>query len=157
MCLSDIVLYTHTFLALVYIRGCSSFNITVTNKISTNNSHLWSCVCQYQFLALYNKSSSQSNYISKCSIFLLSVQSAVIFIHRSHIRLKTFKLHQTEIACLIVLKAKLTVNRLSLGSYKTKQVKSSINFLPLCSKRAVCLLRCFQELKSTISVSVYNQ
>ena len=115
------------FLALADIRGCSLFNITVTSKIAPNDSQLWSCVCFYQFLALYNKSSSQSNYISKCSIFFLSVQSAVILIHRSHLRLKIFKFQQAEMACLMVLKTKLIVNSLSFGSYKKKQVESSIN------------------------------
>ena len=59
------------------------------------------------------------------------MQSAVILIHKSHLRLKTFKLQQTEMACLIVSETKLIVNHHSFGSYKTKQVKSSINCLIL--------------------------
>ena len=43
------------FLAPVDIHGCISFNIIVITKIETNNSHLWSCVCCYQFLALRDK------------------------------------------------------------------------------------------------------
>ena len=43
------------FLAPVDIHGCILFNITVIIKIETNNSHLWSCVCCYQFLALCDK------------------------------------------------------------------------------------------------------
>ena len=40
------------FLAPVDIHGCISFNIIVINKVETSDSHLWSCVCCYQFLAL---------------------------------------------------------------------------------------------------------
>ena len=79
-------------------------------------------VCSYQFLVLYDKSSSHINYIFKCSIFSLSVQSAVIFTHRSRLRLKTFKLQQTEVACLIVLKTKLNVNHPSFGSHTANRV-----------------------------------
>ena len=119
-------------MASLDICGCSLFNITVRSKITTNDSHLWSCACYYQFQALYDMSSSQINDISKCSIFSLSVQSAVILIHRSHLRLKTFNLQQTEMAYIIVLKTKLIVNHLSFRSYKTKQVSSSVNHLSLC-------------------------
>ena len=49
------------FLAPVDIHGCILFNFIVTIKIGTNDSHLWSCVCYYQFLALYDKRSLQSN------------------------------------------------------------------------------------------------
>ena len=52
------------------------------------------------------------------------MQSAVILSHRSHLRLKTFKLQQTEMACIMVSKTKLIVNHQSFGSYKTKQVIS---------------------------------
>ena len=62
-------------------------------------------------------------------------------IHRSHLQLKTFKLQQTEMACLMVSETKLIVNHYSFGSYKTKQVKSSINCLPLCSMRTIRLQR----------------
>ena len=51
---------------------------------------------------------------------------------------------------------KAVVKHCGFESYKTKQVKSSINHLPLCPKRAVWLHHCFQELKSLISVSFYN-
>ena len=101
------------------------------NLNSNYDSRLLSCVCYYQFLTWYNKSSSHINDISKCSMFSLSVQSAVILIHRLHLRLETFKLQQTEMACLMVLKTKLIVNHLSFGNYKTKQVKSSIDQPPL--------------------------
>ena len=63
------------------------------------------------------------------------MQSAVILIPRSHPRLKTFKLQQTKVACLMVSETKLIVNHHSFGSYKTKQVRSSINCLPLCPMR----------------------
>ena len=43
------------FLAPVDIHGCISFNVIVITKIATNDSHLWSCVCCYQFLALCDK------------------------------------------------------------------------------------------------------
>ena len=67
--------------------------------------------------------SDHSDHTSKCSTFYLSVQSAVILIDRSHLSLKTFKLQQTVMACLMVLKTKLIVNHFSFGSYKTKQIK----------------------------------
>ena len=57
------------FLAPVYIHGCISFNVIVITKIATNDSHLWSCVCCYQFLALYDKRSLQSNHICKFGKF----------------------------------------------------------------------------------------
>ena len=41
----------------------------VTSNMGTNDSHLWSCVCYYQFLALYNKRSLQSNHIWKFGKF----------------------------------------------------------------------------------------
>ena len=47
---------------------------------------------------------------------------------------------------------KTIVNHHGFGSYNTKQVKSSINHLPLFSKRAVWSHHCFQELKSLILV-----
>ena len=57
------------FLAPVDIPGCISFNIIVITKVATNDSHLWSCVCCYQFLAgflaLCDKRSLQSNHICK--------------------------------------------------------------------------------------------
>ena len=40
-------------LALADIHGFILFNFTVIIKIRTNDSHLWSCVCCDQFLALY--------------------------------------------------------------------------------------------------------
>ena len=51
---------------------------------------------------------------------------------------------------------KAVVNHCGFGSYKTKQVRSSINHLPVCPKRAVLLHHCFEEVKSLISVSFYN-
>ena len=56
-------------LASVDIHGCILFNITVTSKIGTNDSHLWSCVCCYQFLALYDKRSLHNNHICKFGKF----------------------------------------------------------------------------------------
>ena len=44
-------------LAPVDIHGCILFNIIVTSKIGTNDSHLWSCVFCYQFLTLYDRRS----------------------------------------------------------------------------------------------------
>ena len=120
------------FLAPVDIHGSISFSmIIVITKIETNDSHLWSCVCCYQFLVLCNKGSLQSNHICKFGKFHCVWRSPVILIHRSLLRLKTFKLQQTEMACLMVSETKLIVNHHSFGSYKTKQVKSSINCLPL--------------------------
>ena len=55
------------------------------------------------------------------------MQSAVILIHRSHLRLKTFKLQETEMACVMVSKTRLIVNHHSFGSYKTKQVISQLS------------------------------
>ena len=57
------------FLALVDIHRCILFNITVITKIVTNDSHRWSCVYCYQFLAPYNKRSLQSNHICKVGEF----------------------------------------------------------------------------------------
>ena len=56
-------------MAPVDIHGYILFNIIVTSKIGTNDSHLCSCVCYYQFLALYNKRSLQSNHICKFGKF----------------------------------------------------------------------------------------
>ena len=64
------------FLAPVDIHGYILLHIIVTSKIETNDSHLLSCVCYYQFLALYDKRSLQSNHI--CKFISLCVQSAVI-------------------------------------------------------------------------------
>ena len=105
---------------------CILFNITAITKLATDDSHLWPCVCCYRFLALCDKRSLQSNHICKFGKFHC-VQSAVILIHRSHLRLKTFKLQQIEMACITVSKTRLIVNHHSFGSYKTKQVKSSVN------------------------------
>ena len=57
------------FLAPVYIHGYILFNIIVISKIGTSNSHLWSCVCYYKFLAVYDKRSIQSNHICKFGKF----------------------------------------------------------------------------------------
>ena len=38
-------------------------------KIETNDSHMWSCVCSYQFMALCDKRSLQSNHICKFGNF----------------------------------------------------------------------------------------
>ena len=104
-------------MAPVDIHGCILFNFIVMIKIGTND-------C-YQFLSLCKQRSLSSNHICKFGRFYC-VQSAVILIHRSHLRLKTFKLQQTEMACIMVSKTKLIVNHHSFGSYKKKQVKSSI-------------------------------
>ena len=56
------------FLAPVDIHGCISFNIVVITKIATNDSHLCSCACCYQFMALCDKRSFQSNHIYKFGI-----------------------------------------------------------------------------------------
>ena len=61
--------YKPMLLAPVDIQGCTSFNIIVITKIETNDSHLWSCVCCYQFLALCDKQSLQSNHICKFGKF----------------------------------------------------------------------------------------
>ena len=61
--------YRPIFLAPVDTHGCILFNFIVIIKIRTNNSYLWSCVCCYQFLALYNKQSLQSNHICKFGKF----------------------------------------------------------------------------------------
>ena len=108
-------------------------NFTVIIKIRTNDSHLWSCVCYYQTLALYNKRSLQSNHICKFGKFPLCVQSAVILIHRSHLRLASTNLDDLPRG----IGHKAVVNHPGYGSYKTKQVKSLINHLPSCPKRAV--------------------
>ena len=47
--------YRPIFLAPVDIHGCILFIIIVITKIAANDSHLWSCVCCYQFLALCDK------------------------------------------------------------------------------------------------------
>ena len=57
------------FLAPVDIHGCISFNIIAITTIATKDSHLWSCVCCYQFLALCDKRSLQSNHICKFGKF----------------------------------------------------------------------------------------
>ena len=57
------------FLAPVDIHSGISFNITVITKIETNDSHPWSCVCCYQFLALCDKRSLQNNDIFKFDTF----------------------------------------------------------------------------------------
>ena len=57
------------FLAPVDIHGCISFNVIVITKIETNDSHLGSCVCCYQFLASVIKRSLQSNHICKFGKF----------------------------------------------------------------------------------------
>ena len=53
--------------------------------METNDSHLWSCVCYYQFLTLYNKGSLQSNHICKFGIFHCVCNLLFILIHRSHL------------------------------------------------------------------------
>ena len=65
------------------------------------------------------------------------MQSVVILIHRSHLRLKTFSLQQTEMACIMVFKTRLIVNHHSFGRKKTRQVKSSVSCLPLCPIRTI--------------------
>ena len=55
------------------------------------------------------------------------MQSAVILIHRSHLRQKTFKLQQTEMVCIMVSKTKLIINHHSFGV--TRQSKSVISQL----------------------------
>ena len=55
-------------LAPVDIHGCILFDFIVIIEIRTNDSHLWSFVCYYQFLALYDKRSLQSNHIILASL-----------------------------------------------------------------------------------------
>ena len=69
LCLSDIVQYRPMFLAPVDIHGFILFNIIVITKIVTNDSHLWSCVYCYQFLALYNTRALHNNHICKSGKF----------------------------------------------------------------------------------------
>ena len=57
------------FLASADIHGCILLSIIVTSKLGTNNSHLPSCVCYYQFLDLYDKRSLQSNHIGNFDKF----------------------------------------------------------------------------------------
>ena len=57
------------FLAPVDMHGCHSFNIIAITKIEINNSHLCSCVCCYEYLALCDKRSLQSNHICKFGKF----------------------------------------------------------------------------------------
>ena len=61
--------YRPMFWASVDIHGCILFNFIVIIKIATDDSHLWSCVCCYQFLALCNKRSLQNNHICKFGKF----------------------------------------------------------------------------------------
>ena len=57
------------FLSPVDIHGYILFNIIVTSKVGTNDSHLRSCVFYYQFLVLYGKQSLQSNHNCKFGKF----------------------------------------------------------------------------------------
>ena len=123
------------FLAPIDIHGCILLNFIVIIKIRTNESHLWACVCCYQFLALYNA-------LFKVIIFASLVNFTVCAICcnlDSQIIPTTEDLQASTnvdgLPCGIEDKA--VVNHCGLGSYKTKQVKSSINHLPLCPKRAV--------------------
>ena len=143
------------FLAPVDIHGCISFNITAITKIATDDSHLWSRVCCYQFLALCYPISNLFRVI----IFVSLVNFTVCVICRnldSQITPTTEDLqaptHWDGLPSGTEDKA--IVNR-GFGSYNTKQVKSPINHLPLCPKRAVSLHHCFQELKLLISVSFF--
>ena len=61
--------YRPMFLSSADIHDCISFNIIVITKIETNDSYLWSCVCCYQFLALCDNRSLQSNHICKFGKF----------------------------------------------------------------------------------------
>ena len=56
-------------LAPVDIHFCISFNIIAITKFVTNESHLWSGVCCYQFPALCDQRSLQSNQICKFGKF----------------------------------------------------------------------------------------
>ena len=90
------------FLAPVDIHGYILFNIIVTSKIGTNDSHLWSCVCYYKFLALYDKRSLQ--------IFANLVNFTVCAICcnlDSQITPSTEDF-QTEMPCITVSKTRLT-------------------------------------------------
>ena len=144
------------FLASVDIHGCILFNFIFIIKIGTNDSHMWSCVCYYQFLALYDKQSLQSNHI--CSLVNFTV-CAIWCNLDSQITPTTKDLQASTNWDSLPrgIEDKAVVNHRGFGSYKTKQVKSSINHLPLCPKRPVWLHHhCFQELKSLISVSFDN-
>ena len=74
------------------------------------------------------------------------MQSAVILIHRSHLRLKTFKLQQTEMACLLVLKTKLLYSgfpriRNHFLGYSLLFLNNSLLFYPLFYiKVEICFL-----------------
>ena len=55
------------------------------------------------------------------------MQSAVILIHRSHLRLKTFKLQQTEMACLMVSETKLIVKTKPVLKDKASKVINQLS------------------------------
>ena len=57
------------FLAPVDIHGCILFNFIIITEIGTDDSHLWSSVCYYQFLAMYDKQSFQSSQTCKFGKF----------------------------------------------------------------------------------------
>ena len=124
------------FLAPVDIHGVILFNFTVITKIRPNDSYLWSCVCCDQFLALYNKRSPQSNHFASIVNFTVC---AVCCNLDSQITPTTEDLQaSTKLDGLPRgVEDKAVLNHCGFGSYKTKEVKSSINHLPLWPKRAV--------------------
>ena len=108
------------FLTPVDIHGYILFNFVVIIKMETNDSHLWSCVCCYQFLALCNKQSLQSNHICKFVKFAVCAICCNLDSQITPSGLKTFKLQQTEMACIMVSKTKLILNHHELWQLQNK-------------------------------------
>ena len=125
------------FLVPIDIHGCILFNFKVIIKARTNDSHLWSCVCCYQFLALYNKRSYQSNHICKFGKF--QCVCAICCDLDSQITPTTEDLQASTKSDGLPrgIEDKAVLNHCGFESYKTKQVKTSINHLPLCPKCAI--------------------
>ena len=125
------------FLALVDIHGCISFNIIVITKIETNAiltcglvyavTNFWLCAISDLFRVIIFASLVNFTVCAICCNLDSQITPST----------EDFKLQQTEMACLMVSETKLIVNHHSFGSYKTKQVKSSVNCLPLCPMRTI--------------------
>ena len=124
------------FFAPIDIHGCILFNFIVIIKIRTNDCHLWSCVCYYQFLALY--SNDLFRVITSASLINFTV-CAICCNLDSQITPMTEDLQASTNLDGVPrdIEDKAAVKHCGFESYKTKQVKSSINHLPLCPKRAV--------------------
>ena len=124
------------FLAPIDNHGRILFNFVVIIKIRTNDSYLWSCVCYYHFWL------RTINDLLGVIIFASLVNFTVCAICcnlDSQITPSTEDLQApTNLDGLPhSIENKAVANRCGVGSYKTKQVKSSISHLPLCPKRAV--------------------